>query len=153
MDLGKKRKMMEILRGLVGSGFVGGQADIAKHLKKKGFNVTQSTVSRSLTKIGAIKTKKDGKTAYTLPSTRPAPQFAGHSFGNLILSTENNENMIVVKTTPGSAMFVAGFIDHYCKSYCMGTVAGDDTILVVPKSSKEIKSSAKQLKQFFSESN
>ncbi len=153
MDLLRKRKMMEILRGLIGSGFTGGQADIVKHLKKKGFDVTQSTVSRALTKIGAIKTKSHGKTIYTLSSTGPAPQFAGHTLRNLILSTNNNENTIVVKTTPGSAMFVAGFIDHYCKNFCMGTVAGDDTILVIPKSCKKIKPSVVQLNAFFSENN
>lgn len=149
MDIAKKRKMMEILRGLIGSGFIGGQAEIANYLKKKGFNVAQSTVSRALTKMGAVKTNKDGKIMYTLSPTNHAPQFTGQSLDNLILSVDQNESLIVVRTTPGSAMFVAGFVDHYCIDFCIGTVAGDDTILVVPKSTKKVKAYSSQLSSFF----
>lgn len=149
MDIAKKRKMMEILRGLIGSEFVGGQAEIAKYLKKKGFNVAQSTVSRALAKIGAVKTNKNGNIMYTLSPVSHAPQFTGQSLGNLILSVDHNESLIVVKTKPGSAMFVAGFVDHYCADFCIGTVAGDDTILVVPKSTKKMQTYSSQLSSFF----
>jgi len=150
MDIARKRKMIEVLRGLIGSGFVGGQAAIAKQLKRKGFNVAQSTVSRALAKIGAVKTTKGGKTVYTLPTGDRIPQFTGHSLESLILGIEHNESLIVVKTTPGSAMFVAGFVDHHCKDFCIGTVAGDDTILVVPKSVKKVKTFVSKLSSFFS---
>lgn len=148
MDILKKRKMLEILRGLIGSGFEGNQTDIVHHLKKKGFDVTQSTVSRALTKIGAVKSKKAGKTIYSIDSTQ-APQFSTGSVGDLVLSTTSNESTLIIKTTPGSAMFVAGFIDHYCGSFVLGTIAGDDTIFVAPKTVKKIKSSMKQLQDFF----
>ena len=137
MQVSEKRKMIEVLRGLIGSGFIGNQAEVCEELRKKGYNVTQSTVSRTLKKMGAVKVSDAKGVRYELKSTGNEPIFRG-SIGDLVLSCQNNEATIVIKTSPGSAMFVAGFIDHYCHEDIIGSVAGDDTIFLAPVSIKKI---------------
>lgn len=133
MDIKRKRKLIEVLRGLVSDGFAGTQGEIVRELKKRGFNVTQATVSRIMKQIGVL---KESKGVYRLPSKTPAV-FRG-SIADLVTGIVHNESILVVKTTAGSAMFVAGFIDHEGQDFILGTVAGDDTIFVAPKNTKDI---------------
>ncbi len=139
MDLVMKRKMNKVLRGVIGSGFHGTQEDLKELLEEKGFAVTQSTISRALKKMEVVKVSLvDGGSKYELKPQRSLNAYGGN-VSNLVLSIKHNESMIVIKTIPGAAMFVAGFIDRYCKNEILGTVAGDDTIFAVPSSTKKIK--------------
>jgi transcriptional regulator of arginine metabolism len=150
MDIKRKRKMLEVLRGLIGSGFEGNQSDICNHLNRKGFDVTQSTVSRALKKIGASKVTGDKKVRYEIRPQETKPNYHG-SLLELMISMEANESQIVIKTNPGSAMFLAGFLDHYCKANIIGTVAGDDTIFVAPRSTRNIKKHQKAIRDFITD--
>ena len=147
MELKKKRKMLDILRGLIGSGFEGNQEDICRYLNKKGFTVTQSTVSRALKKIGARKVSSENSIKYEITHSDLKPNYQG-SLLDLLNKVQTNESQIVLKTKPGSAMFLAGFIDYYCVKDVIGTIAGDDTIFVAPKSTKKIKIHADNVKRF-----
>ena len=154
MDMQKKRKMLEVLRGLIGSGFDGGQKEICEYLSQKGFEVNQSTVSRALKKIGASKVADQSGSRYELLSAPTEVAFGptlGRSLANLLYSIESNESLIVLKTKPGSAMFLAGFIDHYCKKEILGTVAGDDTVFVAPKTVSGIEQHKERVKEFIEE--
>ncbi len=144
MDITTKRKMNQVLRGIIGSGFYGTQEDLVEALWAKDFEVTQSTVSRSLKKLGIIKSQTDQGSFYQLKVVEPKLLY-GQKIYDLILKLDHNENMIVAKTTPGAAMFVAGFIDQYCSQHILGTVAGDDHILIVPKSVKKISATVKHI--------
>jgi transcriptional regulator of arginine metabolism len=143
MNIQAKRKLKEVLRGLIGDGFVGTQTDIAKHLKGKGFKITQSTVSRTLNEMGVIKELVMGKQIYRT-NNNPINSYRG-SLSDQVLSIQYNEMMIVVKTKPGSAMFVAGFIDHECRSTVLGTIAGDDTIFVSPVKVAKLSATLKEI--------
>ncbi len=147
MDIRKKRKMLEVLRGLVGSGFDGNQKDICIYLNKKGFEVTQSTVSRALKNIGASKVMGKSKVRYEIRLQEVRPSYS-RSLVDLMIGMECNESQIVIKTKPGSAMFLAGFIDHYCNAEIVGTVAGDDTIFIAPRSTRSIKKHLKNIRSF-----
>lgn len=137
MELKKKRELAAVLRGLIGEGFSGTQAQMGNELRKRGFSVTQATISRMLKKLGAAKEFRDGRPIYrTIERNRPS--YRG-SLGDLVRAITNNENLAVVKTAPASAMFVAGFIDHECDDLILGTVAGDDTIIIVPKRSSALR--------------
>ncbi|MEZ4742821.1 MAG: hypothetical protein R3B45_10295 [Bdellovibrionota bacterium] len=70
------------------------------------------------------------------------------SLVDLVKSIEANECQIIVKTSSGSAMFLAGFIDHYCITDSLGAVAGDDTIFIAPRSIKTIKKHLKNIQAF-----
>lgn len=146
MDITSKRKLKEVIRGLIGDGFIGTQADIAKQLKSKGFKVTQSTVSRTLNEMGVTKELSNGKQIYRLGSGKAKSQYRG-SLSELVTSINSNDVLIVIKTSPGSAMFIAGFIDHECSSSVLGTVAGDDTIFVAPKNIEKLQSTRKEIER------
>ncbi len=123
----------EILRGLVGSGFSGNQQKMCSVLKEHGFKVNQSTVSRALRRIGAVKSSGPNGRGYELQPPKISPDFS-RGIASLVHSFDHNGMMIILHTTPGAAMFVAGFIDRACGEHAMGTVAGDDTIFVAPSS-------------------
>lgn len=143
MDLQAKRKLKEVIRGLIGEGFDGTQSELAKALKSRGFKVTQSTISRTMNQMGVIKEVKEGKQSYRI-NIEPKSSYRG-SIADLVFSVVHNDAFIVVKTKPGSAMFVAGFIDHECKASIIGTIAGDDTIFVAPMKLAKISQSVKEV--------
>ncbi len=143
MNIQEKRKLKEVLRGLISDGFVGTQTEIASHLKSKGFKITQSTVSRILNDMGVIKEFAGGKQVYRNVD-HPRGSYRG-SLSDQVLSVQYNEAMIVIKTHPGSAMFVAGFIDYECRLTVLGTVAGDDTIFVTPMKIAKISDALKDI--------
>ena len=147
MDLQSKRKLLEVIRGIIGSGFDGTQQDICEVLESKGYEVTQSTVSRCMKQLGVVKVSNRDKTRYELKQTAEPVLFRG-SMAELVTTYSCNESTIVLKTTPGSAMFVAGFVDHHCRDEVLGTVAGDDTIFIAPITTKSIKKTLKKVQEF-----
>lgn len=122
------------------------QEDIVLKLESKGHRVNQSKISRLLRKINAIKTKNDqGAMVYCLPHDAEAPPIDA-SLGDLVIDIVANENMIVIKTSPGAASLIARVIDHK-KCQVLGTIAGDDTIFVTPESVKTIEQSIKLIRR------
>jgi transcriptional regulator of arginine metabolism len=115
------------------------QEEICEALEKQGFEINQSKASRLLRKIGAIKVVNiEGQTVYSLPR-EPAPPLMDTSLQNLIVDIVSNETLVVVFTSPGSASMVARVLDYsQVSTEILGTIAGDDTIFVAPKSTKNI---------------
>lgn len=132
----------------------GNQRQLVKALADAGVTTTQSSVSRALKKINAIKSVDDsGKSIYTLKTSAQVPQVSSRTldfFESLIHGIEHNDHLIVVHTTPGTAMTVAKFIDDKKFDEIMGTVAGDDTILIVPKNVNLISRLADHVKVYLS---
>lgn len=145
MDMQSKRKLKEVIRGLISDGFVGTQSQLAKALKSRGFKVTQSTVSRTMNQMGVVKETVGGQQSYKLRTESKG--FYRGSISDLVISITSNESLIVIKTIPGSAMFVAGFVDHECKSLVLGTIAGDDTIFAAPNKISKISLVVKEVGQ------
>jgi len=132
----------------------GNQRQLVKVLADVGVTTTQSSVSRALKKINAIKSVDDsGKSIYTLKTSAQVPQVSSRTldfFESLIHGVEHNAHLIVVHTTPGTAMTVAKFIDDKKFDEVMGTVAGDDTIMIAPKNVNLIPLLADQVKAYLS---
>lgn len=141
------------LRELIREGVASNQEEFCKALKLKKFAVTQSTVSRDLRRIGAIKmVNKDGEIVYRLPEeqTNFLPPVVSQRLGGLLTNIQANENTIVVHTTPGSASLVARHIDNMRTELgVLGTIAGDDTIFVCPAQAKKIPFVIKKIKNEF----
>jgi transcriptional regulator of arginine metabolism len=97
---------------------------------------TQATVSRDLEDLGAIKVRMPGgDTAYAIPAL-PKEQRAPEDhlrrvFGDWVVEVAHSDNLVVVRTPPGSAHVVASALDRSGQPGVLGTVAGDDTILVI----------------------
>lgn len=123
------------------------QEDICLVLEKQGYEINQSKASRLLRKIGAIKvTNERGQTVYSLPK-EPAPPAMGTPLNELIVDIVSNETLVVIFTSPGSASMIARVLDYnQITTEILGSIAGDDTIFVAPKSIKDIQKLAQEIR-------
>jgi transcriptional regulator of arginine metabolism len=129
----RQNRIKEILRDYV----INNHEELAHRLKEEGFSVTQATLSRDLAELGVMRSISENGIRYMLN-----PEESGKQIAKLIafeiLNVEHNESMIVVRTIAGRAQGVAHFIDRLNKKEIIGTVGGDDTVLVIPDSHKNI---------------
>jgi transcriptional regulator of arginine metabolism len=124
------------------------QAELADLLAVAGSKVTQATLSRDLEELGAVKlrTPDGGQPIYVVPSdgsplaARQAddapPQRLARLLGELLISAEASANLVVVRTPPGASNFLASALDRASLPEVLGTIAGDDTILVVSRDAR-----------------
>lgn len=142
----KKANLLNTLRDLLSHEAVNTQEDIKLALARHGIEANQSKISRALYKIGAVKTKNaQGDVIYQLPK-EPAPP-TSTALANLVIDIVYNEIMIILHTSPGSASLIARALDHQQEQLnILGTVAGDDTIIVIPQSIKQIKKTLAAIK-------
>jgi transcriptional regulator of arginine metabolism len=115
---------------------VGSQAHLVELLAADGVEATQTTVSRDLEELGALKVRlPGGETAYALPEL-PSRQLAPEDhlrrvLGEWVVEARSSANLVVLRTPPGSAHVVGSALDRSRFPGVIGTVAGDDTVLVV----------------------
>ena len=126
---------------LVESGVIYSQLDLVKELKKLGFKVTQATASRDLEEIGAVR----GSEGYRLQNSSDDSLARVLTNEQLILSVEASGNLVVVRTPPGGAQLLASNLDHSGLKSIIGTIAGDDTVLVVSRKANGGSDLAKEL--------
>jgi transcriptional regulator of arginine metabolism len=120
---------------------VGSQTDLRRLLAASGVEVTQATLSRDLDEMGAVKARTPAGLAYTVPeenAPRPAPQEAvdarlGRLLEELLVTVEATGPYVVLRTPPGGAHFLASSLDRAALPTVAGTVAGDDTVLLVTR--------------------
>ena len=143
----KEAALMEDLRALLVQGTASTQESICNTLAAGHPHINQSKISRMLHKLGAIKTKNDqGQIIYRLPK-EPLPPSTTSPLSSLIIKITHNENNILIFTSPGSASLIARLLDYKQDStQILGAIAGDDTILVVPKSVKRIDKALTEIK-------
>jgi len=144
---GPQRPLLEAIKQLIHTGTVATQEDLVSQLGDLGYEVNQSKISRSLRKLMVMKVKNDqGQTVYALPK-EPIPPSTQSPLSQLVLDITANESLIVVRTSPGSASLLARLLDyHQEKSQILGTLAGDDTIFIAPKSIKNIAQALQEVK-------
>jgi transcriptional regulator of arginine metabolism len=121
------------------------QAELAAALEADGFSVTQATLSRDLDELGAVKLRSPdgGLPVYVVPedgspiTARSAgddpPTRLARLLGELLVSADASANIVVLRTPPGASNFLASALDRARLPEVLGTVAGDDTILVVAR--------------------
>ena len=124
-----------LIASLIRAGGVESQAHLIKLLAKEGVKVTQATVSRDLEELRAIRQRNAaGILQYQLPETFNSPTTGSK---NLILSATASGNLVVIKTPSGGAQLLASAIDRNgldgAVKNAIGTIAGDDTVLVISK--------------------
>ena len=123
------------------------QAELLEALADRGVSVTQGTLSRDLVELGAYRVRgEDGQQVYSLPpedgvapgvAGRRAPEAAEGRISSLcrdlLVSAESSANLVILRTPPGAAQFLASAIDQARQADILGTIAGDDTIMVVTR--------------------
>lgn len=135
----KEQRQTTILK-LITANQIGRQEELADILEKKGFSVTQSSVSRDLLELGIVKVGG----FYSLPQ-KPKNDMV---FGLVSLEIAG-ENMVVAKTEAGLASACAVRIDANGIEEIVGTIAGDDTIFIAVRGQKEQKTVLKRVWEIF----
>jgi transcriptional regulator of arginine metabolism len=131
---------------LVGRQAVRSQSELAALLAGEGIGVTQATLSRDLEELGAVKVRSPdgGAPAYVIPedgapfpvrvaSRDTSPPKLSRMLSELMVSAEPSGNLVVLRTPPGAAHFLASSLDRAALAEVIGTIAGDDTVLVVSR--------------------
>jgi transcriptional regulator of arginine metabolism len=138
----RHQKIVELL----GTHPVRSQAELADLLATAGVNVTQGTVSRDLVELDAVRVRNAlGLLVYAVPgeggdrTARPADGSAAAEHrlarlcSELLVSAEASANLVVLRTPPGAAQFLASAFDKAQLGDVLGTIAGDDTVLVIAR--------------------
>ena len=133
---------------LLGRRPVRSQAQLARLLADDGISVTQTTLSRDLLQMGAVRVRADGGgLAYAVPGeggdrTPRAGEGTGDGLvdvrlarvaAEVLVSAEASANLVVLRTPPGAAHYLASALDHADVGDLLGTIAGDDTVLLVSR--------------------
>ncbi len=127
-----RRKLLRQL--LLAGGGGSTQTQLVAALAERGIRTTQSTVSRDLKLLGAQRrVRDDGSFVYRLESTN-----LGSFPSGMVLSVEHNEAMVVVRTRVGRAPAVGIELDGLRHPDILGTIAGDDTVLVIPRTLERV---------------
>ncbi len=132
-----KLKRQTRIKELLATYNVSNQEDLLRLLKKEAFEMTQATLSRDFAELGVMRVFTDGGIRYILNADESGKQIA-KLIGFEILSVQFNENLIVIRTLAGRAQGVAHFIDRLNKEEIIGTVGGDDTVLIIPNKSESM---------------
>ena len=135
MRLTKTQRQHRVAQ-LLKKGRVTSQAELVRLLAEQGVDATQVTVSRDLEELGAVKVRRGGGAlVYALPEgpdERPAPELhLRRVLGEWLAEVTSSRNLVIVRTPPGCAHVVASALDRAGLAEIAGTVAGDDTVLVI----------------------
>lgn len=134
----KKQRHAKILE-LIKSQNIERQEDIAQKLNELGYAVTQATVSRDIRDLNLVKQSVNGAMRYVIPEEVSPDRTVKliDIFGNSVISVEDAQNLLVVKTLSGTAHAAASAIDALVSDMVIGTIAGDDTILIITKTTQQ----------------
>jgi transcriptional regulator of arginine metabolism len=139
---GTKTARQQLIVDLVSTHAVRSQSELAQLLGESGVTVNQATLSRDLVELDAVKVRSAAGLVYAVPgeggdrSPVVADTVASHVrlarlCGELLVSAKASANLVVLRTPPGAAQFFASAIDHAAPPGVLGSIAGDDTVLVI----------------------
>lgn len=133
----------DLIVAMIRSQAVASQADLVELLRQRGIDVTQATVSRDLDELGAVKTLAgDGRMLYAVPAEGGEDRLQADELEDInarlirvaedtMVSVAYSGNLVVLRTPPGAAQYLASAFDHSHLTDVIGTIAGDDTIMLV----------------------
>jgi transcriptional regulator of arginine metabolism len=149
MKLQRHLKLRELITGFE----IETQEELVDKLIEAGFSVTQATVSRDIKELMLIKTPLgNGRYKYSLPGdgrTNPQQKLK-RALNDHFISIDYTEHLIVLKSNPGTASAIGALIDQLPWSEIMGTVCGDDTILIICRDRTRSKTVVEQIQSFLS---
>lgn len=141
-----KTARQQLIIDLLGSFDVRSQGELVDLLAERGVSATISTVSRDLDELAAVRVRQgDGTLVYAVPAEggdRSARAAADSSAAQtrlqrllreLLVSAQSSANLVVLRTPPGAAQFLASAIDHVQMTEALGTIAGDDTVMIISR--------------------
>ena len=137
----KGQRLIKI-REIITQSEVETQDELVEELRNAGYKVTQATVSRDIKELHLVKVPlNDGRYKYSLPADQrfnPLGKLR-RLLGDSFISIDSAQNLIVMHVLPGNATAVAVLLDHLSWNELLGTVCGDDTILLIARSEEQAK--------------
>jgi transcriptional regulator of arginine metabolism len=134
-----KPRRQAAIRDVVEHEAIRSQEQLRQRLAARGFVVTQATLSRDIKELGLLKRSADGAyrlTADEAPEPTTAVSALGRAVAEYLAGAEPVQNLVVLRTGPGQAQLLGVALDRARLADVAGTIAGDDTILVVARDSK-----------------
>jgi transcriptional regulator of arginine metabolism len=144
MNTAKTFRHGQILR-LVTDARISNQEELRRRLAAQKLRVTQATLSRDLQELRLVKTHEGYKQEAALPEESTGLPSLTHALGEFLLDIRPAENMLVLKTPPSGAQPLAAAVDGAKFGEIAGTVAGDDTVLIVTPDRKARESLQKKI--------
>ncbi len=143
-QLTTKTARQQLVVSLIERQTIASQSELATRLAAMGVSVTQATLSRDLGEIGAVKVRGASGAVYAVPgeggdrgtlfSAQGEDVFDARLqrlLEEVLVSAVHSENLVVLRTPPGAAQYLASAIDRSVLAGVLGTIAGDDTVLVI----------------------
>lgn len=145
-----KKERHEVICRIIHGEEISNQEELLNRLTEEGFNITQATLSRDIRSLKIVKDHgANGSYAYKLPRNSTQPSDNMHiTHVDSMPTVEFSGHLAVVKTKPGYAMGIASDIDSQSPKEILGTIAGDDTILIIPREGYSRDSVVKALSRF-----
>ena len=139
---GSKRDRQRAIRELARAAAIGSQQELADLLIERGFAVTQATVSRDIAELGLVKAPRDGRHVYVVPEAlggtggpgaahRPTNERLQRILADIPVSVGRSGLILLLTGSPGTASVIAQAIDESSLTEQEGTLAGDNTLLVL----------------------
>lgn len=122
------------------------QEEMVRRLSQQGLKVTQATLSRDIKELGLAKSADGYAAPGTICEAVPTPSLS-HLLREFVVDIREAQNLLVLKTPPGSAQPVARAIDTENWPELVGTIAGDDTILVISSNAKSCRQLGKRIRE------
>ncbi len=144
-----KFKRQTKLKQILNTYAITSQEQVIRLLKNDDIHVTQATLSRDFSDLGVIRKKTEFGIQYILNPDESGKQIA-KLIGYEILSIQHSEYLIVIRTLAGRAQGVAHYIDRLNNQEILGTIGGDDTVLVIPQSKAKVQKVIKFIEKFIS---
>lgn len=149
----------DLIVQIIRSAAVTSQTELVELLRERGIEVTQATVSRDLDELGAVKmVTPDGRMIYGVPAEGGEDRLQADELEDInarlvrvaedtMVSIDHSGNLVVLRTPPGAAQYLASAFDQSHLHDVVGTIAGDDTILLVVAESTTGSAVAERLQQ------
>jgi len=144
MNTGKTFRHGQILR-LVTGDRISNQEELRRRLAAQKLRVTQATLSRDLQELRLVKTHEGYKPETSHPEDHAGLLSLARALGEFLLDIRPAENLLVLKTPPGGAQPLAAAVDAAKFPETAGTIAGDDTVLIITPNRKSRESLQKQI--------
>jgi len=140
MNDNTRHNRRRLLKQIITEQPIADQVKLLAELQKRNINTTQATISRDLQEMGVVKIRvQPGVFQYEFTEKIPPGLLNSRlqvSFENFVIEVTGVNNLLLVKTSPGNANGLASLIDSLKKPEILGTIAGDDTILLIINSDK-----------------
>jgi len=149
-----KARRQAVILDLIDREALHSQEVLRKRLHARGFEATQATISRDIKELGLVKRAGDGayqRSAAETPSPETALTVLERAANEFLRSVERVQQLIVIRTGRGQAQVLAEALDRASLQEVVGTIAGDDTILVIARGARAAAVLCRQLREYSSE--